>query len=154
MKCNLTGGGTLPTAGGVPIRYTAVFCMPGSPLYHSHHIPRVMVSGSSRISRWVGLWCEHQECYTSRSEYRLDIHQNPQRHWVDCELSWRRFIIPWESYSFTSMAVVWLVQDPPEECYLKFAILVMGPFLSWSPLLFFLYIKVYQMNSCWLKEWQ
>lgn len=57
MKCNLTGGGNLPTAGGVSIRYAAVFCMPCSPLYHSHHIPRVMASGGSRISRWVGLWC-------------------------------------------------------------------------------------------------
>lgn len=36
MKCNLTGegwGGVLPTAGGVSIRYAAVFCMPGLPHY-------------------------------------------------------------------------------------------------------------------------
>jgi len=57
MKCNLTGGGNLPSAGGVSIRYAALFCMPCSALYHSHHIPRVMASESSRISRWVGLWC-------------------------------------------------------------------------------------------------
>lgn len=117
MKCNLTGegwGGGLAHCWWCFNQIRCCFLHAWlTPLYHSHHIPRVMASGSSRISLWVGLWCRSTRNVTLPGQSIASTWVISLRGIWWLVLSWRRSAMPWESYPFNLYGSCSAGEGPP-----------------------------------------